>query len=78
MRFDSFTLDSPEQAPEHRLWRAVIARKVEEWVSGPLRRRRDAEAFLFDDETDFRIVCDAAGRDQDRLRSRLQIGRAHV
>jgi len=38
-----------EETAEQKLWRAVIASTVEEWVSGPLRKQREAEQFLFTD-----------------------------
>jgi hypothetical protein len=57
---------------EERLWRAVIARTLEEWVRGPLRYSRIAEKFLFDDNQDFRAVCSSAGMDPGTLRKRLQ------
>ncbi len=53
------------------MWKAVIARTVQEWLSGPLRSRREAEAYLFEDEEDFRTVCYAAGMDPSALRVRL-------
>ena len=58
--------------PETRIWRAVIACAVEDWVSGPLRTKREAEAYLFDDQSDFLLVCDSAGMNVDLLRSRLK------
>jgi hypothetical protein len=61
---------------EERLWRAVIARTLEEWVSGPLTRSRKAEQFLFDDDKDFRAVCSSAGLDAGDLRNRLESIRA--
>jgi hypothetical protein len=57
---------------EEKLWRAVIARTLEEWVRGPLRYSRIAEEFLFDDDRDFRAVCSSAGVDPSHLRKRLQ------
>jgi len=57
---------------EEKLWRAVIARTLEEWVRGPLRYSRIAEEFLFDDDRDFRAVCSSAGMDPGHLRKRLQ------
>ncbi|MGH9679222.1 MAG: hypothetical protein ACRD4Y_04670 [Candidatus Acidiferrales bacterium] len=54
------------------MWRAVIARTLEEWVSGPLRYSRIAEEFLFDDDRDFRAVCSSAGMDPGHLRKRLR------
>ncbi len=61
-----------QEAPrEERLWQAVIVSTIEEWVSGPLRRSREAEQFLFTDNTDFRLVCQSAGMNADSLRARL-------
>ena len=62
--------------PEERLWRAVIARTLEEWVRGPLRYSRMAEQFLFSDNQDFPAICSSAGMDPNRLRRRLQTIRA--
>jgi hypothetical protein len=64
------------EMPETKLWRAVIARAVEEWIHGPLRNRREAEFFLFQDEKDYRAVCFSAGIDPESLRSRLKKIRA--
>jgi hypothetical protein len=61
-----------EETAEQKLWRAVIATTVEEWVSGPLRRKREAEQFLFSDNQDFHTVCYSAGINPDNLRGRLQ------
>jgi hypothetical protein len=62
--------DKLETMPEVRLWQAVIARAVEEWVSGPLRRQREAERHLFDD-TDFEVACGLANMSAARLREKL-------
>lgn len=61
-----------EEVPEQRLWRAVIASTVQEWVSGPLRMKREAESFLFSNSKDYRTVCFSAGINPDHLRGRLQ------
>jgi hypothetical protein len=61
-----------EQLGEERLWTAVIARAVQEWVAGPLRSQREAEVFLFTDDKDFPKVCLAAGLDAQTLRSKLR------
>ena len=61
-----------EILPEMRMWQAVITSTVEEWVHGPLRRKREAEEYLFGDNKDFRTVCESAGMDPDHLRARLQ------
>jgi hypothetical protein len=63
---------------EERLWRAVIAKTLEEWVRGPLRYSRIAEEFLFHDEKDFQSVCSSAGMDPRNLRERLRSIRTRV
>lgn len=61
---------------ERRLWLAVITLAVEDWRSGTLRARREAQTFLFDNKADFERVCAGAGLDPDSLRSKLsKIGR---
>lgn len=61
---------------ESRLWMAVIAKAVEDWRFGTMRRRREAQHFLFENETDFNMVCANAGLDPVTLRARLlQIGK---
>ena len=65
-----------EEMPEQRLWRAVIAGTVAEWVNGPLRRKREAEKYLFDDHKDYRTVCYSAGINPETLRERLEKIRA--
>src|ERR1700730_1690548 len=66
-----------EETAEQKLWRAVIASTVEEWVSGPLRQKRAAEQFLFSDNQDYRTVCYSAGINPENLRSRLEKFRSH-
>ena len=61
-----------EETAEQKLWRAVIASTVEEWVSGPLRKKREAELFLFNDNHDYRTVCYSAGINPENLRARLE------
>jgi hypothetical protein len=61
-----------EQLGEERLWTAVIARAVSEWVSGPLRSQREAENYLFNDDMDFPKVCLAAGLNAQALRTKLR------
>jgi hypothetical protein len=61
-----------EETAEQRLWRAVIASTVEEWVRGPLRQKREAEQFLFTDNIDYRTVCYSAGINPENLRARLE------
>ncbi len=58
-------------ALEKRLWQAVIVTTIQEWISGPLRSKRRAEEYLFQDQKDFPLVCQSAGMDADRLRAKL-------
>ena len=61
---------------ERRLWTAVITLAVEDWRSGSLRARRDAQRFLFENESEFSRACAGAGLDPASLRSKLlKIGR---
>jgi hypothetical protein len=61
-----------EETAEQKLWRAVIASTVDEWVNGPLRRKQEAEKFLFSDHQDYRTVCYSAGINPENLRRRLE------
>jgi hypothetical protein len=56
---------------EMRLWQAVIVTAIQEWISGPLRSKRQAEEYLFQDQKDFPAVCQSAGLDPERLRTKL-------
>jgi hypothetical protein len=71
----AYIRETPEMA-EQRLWRAVIASTVEDWIYGPLHRRREAEYFLFLDEEDFHTVCFSAGMNPRHIRDRLKKIRA--
>lgn len=63
---------TPETQPEVRVWQAVLLQTIEEWQSGPLRLRRQAEAFLFENDIDFPEVCSRAGMNPSRLRGQLK------
>ena len=56
---------------EVRLWQAVVVRAIEDWMSGPIRQKRLAEYYIFEDKTDFSMVCQSAGLNSDNLRARL-------
>lgn len=67
---------APEMIGERRLWTAVIVHAVQDWLSGTLREKRDAQRFLFEDGGDFQEVCACAGIDPSSFRSRLlRVGR---
>jgi len=61
-----------QEMPEQKLWRAVIASTVQEWIHGPLRKQREAEQFLFSNHKDYRTVCYSAGIDPANFRNRLE------
>jgi hypothetical protein len=56
---------------ETLLWRGVIARTIQDWVSKPLRSKRGAERYLFENSADLSLVCSSAGIDVRRLQTRL-------
>jgi hypothetical protein len=56
---------------ERRLWTAVVVNAVEDWKTGTLRARREAQQFLFENQQDFELVCAGAGLDPGDIRSRL-------
>lgn len=56
---------------EKRLWQAVLLTTIQDWMCGPLRRKRQAEEYLFEDQKDFQTVCKSAGMDPDQLRAKL-------
>jgi hypothetical protein len=59
------------------LWIAVLHRAIDDWRTGNLRLRRQAEAWLFHNKRDFYTVCRLAGIDALALRTGL-IQRAAV
>ena len=65
-----------ELISSRHLWAAVLLTAIEDWRNGTLRARREAQAFLFDNDEDFEMVCTAAGLDSTDFRVRLlKIGR---
>ncbi len=63
---------SADVMSEKRLWQAVLLTTIQEWMWGPLRRKRQAEEYLFQDKKDFQTVCKSAGMDPDQLRTKLE------
>jgi predicted nucleic acid-binding protein len=68
---DTRMLAEAPEGVEKRLWQAVIVTTIQEWLSGPLRSKRQAEEYLFQDQRDFPLVCQSAGMDAGRLRAKL-------
>ena len=62
---------SEECIAEHNLWTAVITHAVKDWRTGTLRDRREAQRFLFQDDSDFSRVCASAGLDPSSFRAQL-------
>jgi hypothetical protein len=61
---------------ERQLWIAVLTMAVEDWRSGTLRMRREAQKFLFENHDDYQHVCASAGVDPSGFRgSLLRIGK---
>lgn len=60
-----------EMIGERRLWTAVVVSAVEDWRSGSLRARLEAQKFLFENTQDFELACAGAGLDPGDIRSRL-------
>ena len=53
------------------LWRGVIARAVQDWLSKSLRPKREAERYLFENSADLSLVCASAEIDILKLRAGL-------
>lgn len=57
---------------ERRIWLAVIILAIEDWRTGTLRARREAQTFLFENHGDFDDVCANAGLSAANLRAQLR------
>jgi hypothetical protein len=62
---------SKQLTTENLLWRGVIARTIQDWISAPLRSRREAEGYLFENSADLSFVCGLAGINVGYLRKCL-------
>ena len=60
-----------EQMIVTALWRGVIARAVQDWLSKSLRPKREAERYLFENSADLSSVCASAEIDILKLRTCL-------
>lgn len=56
---------------ETPLRRGVITRTIQDWVSIPLRLKREAERHLFENTADLSLVCSSAGISVMKLRTCL-------
>lgn len=70
--------EGSEQLAERRLWTAVLLQALEDWKSTNLRRKKEAEEFIFKSGPDFSKVCLAAGLTPDSVLIRLQRMKAHM
>lgn len=61
-----------DQVSERKLWTAVLLQALEDWKSTNMRRKAEAEKFLFQSGPDFAKVCVGAGLVPDSVLSRLQ------
>lgn len=53
---------------EQALWRAVIMQAIEDLFSGKKQESREAFRWIFENNSDFRSVCDYADIDPMSLR----------
>ena len=60
-----------EMTAETLLWRGVIARTIQVWLSKPSRQKREAEKYLFENSADLLLVCSSAGISVLKLRTCL-------
>jgi hypothetical protein len=60
-----------ELTTENLLWRGVIARTVQDWLSASMRSKGEAERYLFQNSADLSLVCDLAGLNVTYLRKCL-------
>src|SRR5271154_5247386 len=75
---DSNNSVTEEMISERRLWTAVLVNAVEDWRTGTLRARREAQDFLFNTDKDLEMVCSGAGLDWSDFRTRLLKVGKHV
>ncbi len=61
-----------EQMIVTALWRGVIARAIQDWLSKSLRPKREAERYLFENSADLSLVCASAEIDILKLRTGLK------
>jgi hypothetical protein len=60
-----------EMTAETLLWRGVIARTIQDWLSKPSRPKQEAERYLFTNSRDLSLVCSSAGINVLKMRTCL-------
>jgi hypothetical protein len=77
--FSEMVLATNLESTTHTLlWRGVIARTIEAWLSKPLRPKREAERYLFENSVDLFLVCELAGINIVRMRKCLNTVRGRT
>ena len=61
----------PDLTTAAALWRGVISRTIRDWLSKPVRPKREAERYLFQNSADLSLVCASAGINILNLRTCL-------
>jgi hypothetical protein len=64
--------EGSDQISERRLWTAVLLQALEDWKSTNMRRKAEAEKFLFQSGPDFAKVCVSAGLAPDSVITKLE------
>ena len=72
IRNEEVVSNEQESLGPPRIWQAVIVSAIRDWVSGPLRHKRESEEYIFGAGTDFTLVCESAGMDAERLRAKFR------
>jgi hypothetical protein len=62
---------NPDLTTATALWRGVISRAIQDWLSKPVRPKREAERYLFQNSADLSLVCASAGINILNLRTCL-------
>ena len=71
MTSERSSVSDQDLTAETLLWRGVIARTVQDWLSKPLHPKREAERYLFENSADLSLVCSSAGISVLKLRTCL-------
>lgn len=79
---DAISSHDPESEIYRSLWRAVIGQQISDAKNTSLKPekqslKRQAMDWLFNDESNFRMVCDLAGWEPDYVRSLCAMAGLH-